>query len=94
MTEKTCTSLDHIYPAGKPGKTMLGTPCYCGAKTWGGVPVPKHTRLKPGDRVKVRGTDMVTTVDTVSREKDGGIRLTDRVNGHHYWDRADLDRVP
>jgi hypothetical protein len=27
----TCTSLDHIYPRSK-----FGTPCYCGARVWGG----------------------------------------------------------
>ena len=42
---KTCTTLDHIYPVTKFGRT-----CYCGARIWGGkpaAPVSPLARLAP-----------------------------------------------
>lgn len=34
---KTCTTVDHIYPAPPDRSMPRGTKCYCGKQSWGEV---------------------------------------------------------
>ena len=79
-----CTSLDHIYPA-----TVPGTPCYCGRRTWGGVPRAALT-LKVGERVTVSGE--VRVVVAKVRGEDV-YRVDTAVKGRTLFDREELVRA-
>ena len=80
-----CTSLDHVYPrTGVPGM-----PCYCGRRTWGGVPRAALT-LKVGERVTVSGE--VRVVVAKVRGEDV-YRVDTAVKGRTLFDREELVRA-
>lgn len=79
--DRGCTTLDHIYPRG-----VLGTPCHCGARTWGGVP-RKAARLKVGATVTVLG-ETRTIIEKLRGEEV--YRVDAPVKGRTLFDREEV----
>lgn len=77
-----CTSLDHVYPG-----TVLGTPCYCGARTWGGAP-RRARRVKVGARVRIAG-ELRTVVEKLRGEDV--YRVDAPVGGRALFERDELE---
>lgn len=93
-----CTGLDHIYP-----RTVPGTPCYCGKRTWGGRAARATVRRKLGIIavgvvvVPVRASNCEANVRTVERRlrQDGETLfvLSAPVSGRIYWSAGELEVV-
>lgn len=92
----SCTTLDHCYPQNAANSsTAPGTPCYCGSRTWGGVPTPKLQRLRVGAVVRVaNNTEQRSIVERV-RDDGGYLYRVDGapVNGRLLFERAELEVI-
>ena len=77
-----CTSLDHIYPT-----TLLGVPCYCGRRTWGGVPRAARS-VRIGCAVLVGGALRTITEKLRGEEV---YRVDAPVAGRMLFDRDELE---
>jgi len=92
----TCTNMDHCYPQNAPNaKTSPGTPCFCGKRTWGGVPQLKLQRLGVGAVVcVVNDSAQRTIVERVREDGDYLYRVDGApVNGRLLFERAELQEV-
>lgn len=86
----TCTTLDHVYPvAASVGATQVGTPCYCGARTWGGGKRIAR-RLKVGAVVRVGGEQR--TVVAKARGDDD-YKVDAPVSGRQWFERSELEAI-
>lgn len=92
----SCTSLDHCYPQNAPdAKTSPGTPCFCGKRTWGGVPQLKLQRLTVGAAVRVVNTESTRTIVERVREESSYLYRVDGVpvNGRLLFERSELEEA-
>lgn len=78
-----CTTLDHVYP-----RTVPGTPCYCGAKTWAGAPRAAAV-FRPGARVRIVATDDERIVLEKMRGEDV-YRVDQASHGRTLFEREEL----
>lgn len=91
----SCTNMDHCYPQNAPdAKTSPGTPCFCGKRTWGGVPTQKLQRLAVGATVRVVNDEAQRTIVERVRDDDGYLYRVDGqpVNGRLLFERTELER--
>jgi hypothetical protein len=82
----TCTTLDHVYP-GTSHPLTPGTPCYCGARTVGGV---TRKPLKKGGQARV--FDTVVTI--IGKERGEDIyRIDQIVKGRTLFEAGELEAL-
>lgn len=84
-----CTSISHVYPAPHDRPPQLGTPCFCGQRTWGGAP-RLSKRVRVGSRVRALGEER--TVTEKVRGEDA-YRVDSPVRGRALFERAELEVV-
>lgn len=90
----SCTTLDHCYPQNAPqSSTAPGTPCFCGKRTWGGVPPLKLQRLSVGATVRVVNDEAQRTIVERVREDGEYLYRVDGmpVSGRLLFERAELE---
>ncbi len=87
--DRTCTTLDHVYPA-----TVPGTPCHCGKRTWAGAPRSQAARrLASGTAVAIRATGERTHVAEVVSDSGDVVYRVAREKGRTLFDRDELEIV-
>lgn len=90
MTSGGCTSLDHIYPI-IGGTVAQGTPCYCGARTWGGAP-RKVLALKAGASVVIAAdTERTVRIVLEKLRAEDAYRVDQSWKGRTLFERSELE---